>query len=116
MAKGLRQLGLALLLILSAGCGQTTSATGTSPGASTSRTGPPSPTPLFGFPVAAGVTCPDLAALGLERALLNAADSNHPDRRDVVLCDARDAGHPRTLKALEGWSGNQTFLRQDLIG
>ena len=112
MTKGLPQLGLALLFILLAGCGQT----GTSPGASPSSTAPSSPTPLFGFPVAAGVTCPDLVALGLERALLNAADSNHPDRRDVVLCDARDAAHPRTLKALEGWSGSQTFLRQDLIG
>jgi hypothetical protein len=48
--------------------------------------------------------------------LLNAADKDHPDRRDVVLCDARDAAHPRTLQALKGWSGNQTFLRQDLIG
>jgi len=48
--------------------------------------------------------------------LLNAADKDHPDRRDVVLCDARDTAHPRTLKALEGWSGNQTFLRQDLVG
>jgi hypothetical protein len=112
MTNGLRQLGLALLLILSAGCGQTTAAIGTSP----SSTAPPSPTPLFGFPVAAGVTCPDLAALGLERALLNAADKNYPDPRDVVLCDARDAAHPRRLKALEGWWGNQTFLRQDLIG
>jgi hypothetical protein len=65
--------------------------------------------------VAAGVSCPDLTSLGLERALLNAADKNHPDRRDVILCDARDASHPRTLQALTG-SADQTFLRQDLIG
>jgi hypothetical protein len=112
MAKGLPPLGLALVLILSTGCGATTSTTGTSP----SSTATPSTTPLFGFPVAADVTCPDLVALGLQRALLNAADKDRPDRRDVVLCDVRDPAHPRSLKALEGWSGNQTFLRQDLVG
>ncbi len=116
MRKGSRQLGLALLLILSAGCGQTTAATSISPGGSPSSTALPSPTPPFAFPVAVGVKCPDLAALGLERALLNGTDKNYPEPNDVVLCDARDAAHPRTLKALEGWSANQTFLRQDLIG
>ena len=65
--------------------------------------------------MASGVTCPDLASLGLERVLLNAADQNHPDRRDVVLCDAGDAAHPRSLQALVG-SSNQRFLGRDLIG
>jgi hypothetical protein len=65
--------------------------------------------------VASGVTCPDLASLGLERALLNASDQNHPDRRDVILCDARDRAHPHSLHALEGFA-NQRFLSRDLIG
>src|SRR5579864_8725143 len=115
MRKGLPRVGLALLLVLSTGCGQTRATTGTSPSASSSSTASPSPPPLFVFPVAVGVSCPDLTSLGLERALLNAADKNHPDRRDVILCDARDASHPRTLQALTG-SADQTFLRQDLIG
>ena len=109
-------MGLALLVLLSAACGQTGSTAGSStPGASPSRAASPSPTPLFGFPVATGVTCPDLASLGLERALLNAADQAHPDRRDVILCDIRDTAHPRTLQALLG-STSQTFLGQNLIG
>jgi hypothetical protein len=47
--------------------------------------------------------------------LLRAADQNHPDRRDVVLCDARDVAHPRLLRPLEG-SGPAAFLGRDLIG
>jgi hypothetical protein len=65
--------------------------------------------------VATGVTCPDLASLRLERALLTAADQAHPDRRDVILCDIRDPAHPRTLQALLG-STSQAFLGQNLIG
>jgi hypothetical protein len=116
--KGAHHSGLALLALLVAACGQsakTPATTSTTPGTSPSRVATPSPTPLFGFPVASGVTCPDLASLGLERALLRAADQNHPDRRDVVLCDVRDSTHPRTLQALEG-SGPSTFLSMDLIG
>jgi len=64
--------------------------------------------------VATGVTCPDLASLGLKRALL---DPGTLDRKDVALCDALDRTHPRTLQPLEGsWSGTQRFLRRDLIG
>jgi len=107
-------LGLALLTVILGGCGQTSSTTNTTASARPSNAAP-SPTPLFAFPVASGVTCPDLASLGLERALLNAADQNHPDRRDVVLCDARDTAHPRSLQALVG-SSNQRFLGRDLIG
>jgi hypothetical protein len=114
--QGARYSVPALLLLLLTGCGQTSATTGTTtPGASPSKAATPSPTPLFGFPAASGVTCPDLAALGPERALLNAADKDHPDRRDVVLCDARDRAHPHTLQALEG-SVNPAFLRADLIG
>jgi hypothetical protein len=105
--------GLALLLLVSAGCGQTRATTGTT--STPSKVASPSPTPLFGFPLATGVTCPDLASLGLARALLNAADANHPDRRDVVLCDASDPAHPRSLQPLQG-SASQTFLGRDLIG
>jgi len=47
--------------------------------------------------------------------LLNASDLNHPDRSDVILCDANDKAHPRTIHSLEGTS-NQRFLRNDLIG
>lgn len=109
-------MGLALLLLLSAGCGQTGSTTGSSsPGTTPTRGPSPTPTPLFGFPAASGVTCPDLASLGLERALLTAADPNHPDRRDVILCDVRDTAHARTLQALLG-STSQAFLGQNLIG
>lgn len=116
--RGAHHSGLALLVLLVAACGQsakTPATTSMTPSGSPSRAATPSPTPLFGFPVANGVTCPDLASLGLERALLRAADQNHPDRRDVVLCDARDSAHPRTLQALEG-SGPSTFLSMDLIG
>jgi hypothetical protein len=113
--NGGRRLGLALLAVLVAGCGQTSSTSGTSASPRPSQAASPSPTPLFAFPVASGVTCPDLASLGLERALLNAADQNHPDRRDVILCDARDLAHPRSLQALVG-SAEQRFLSRDLIG
>ena len=109
---GAARLALALLLVLPSGCGQTSSTSGTTPSATAAA---PSATPLFGFPVASGVSCPDLASLGLERALLNVSDQNHPERRDVVLCDARDRAHPRSLKPLEG-SVDQRFLRPDLIG
>jgi len=112
--NGGRRLGLALLAVILGGCGQTSATTSTTASAHPSNAAP-SPTPLFAFPVASGVTCPDLASLGLERALLNAADQNHPDRRDVVLCDARDTAHPRSLQALVG-SSNQRFLGRDLIG
>src|ERR1700716_62981 len=87
---GARCVGMALLVVLLAGCGPTSPTTRTTASAHPSKASP-SPTPLFAFPVASGVSCPDLAALGLERALLNASDQNHPDRRDVILCDARDA-------------------------
>jgi hypothetical protein len=99
-------------MVLLAGCGQTSPTSGTTASA---RAASPAATPLFGFPVASGVTCPDLASLGLERALLQASDQNHPDRLDIVLCDARDPAHPRSLHALEG-SGGYHFLRHNLIG
>jgi hypothetical protein len=67
---------------------------------------------VFPFPVAAGVKCPDLVALGLSRALLNAFD---PTGR-MILCDARDPAHPRLLQALGAWSAGPTFLGHDLIG
>jgi hypothetical protein len=108
-----RWVGIALMVLL-AGCGQPSSTSVTTASARPSKASP-SPTPLFGFPVASRVTCPDLGSLGLERALLNASDQTHPDRRDVVLCDARDPAHPRTLQALVG-SSNQQFLSRDLIG
>jgi hypothetical protein len=104
---------LALLAVLLGGCGQTSPTTSATASARPSNASP-SPTPLFVFPVASGVTCPDLASLGLERALL---DPGTLDRKDVILCDARDAAHPRTLQPLEGsWPGSQRFLRRDLIG
>ncbi|HKV30672.1 MAG TPA: hypothetical protein VJT14_06615 [Candidatus Dormibacteraeota bacterium] len=106
---------LALVAIFLTACGQTSATTSTTASARASQPASPSPSPLFAFPVASGVACPDLASLGLERALLNAADQNHPDRRDVILCDARDRAHPRTLQALQG-SGNHRFLSRDLIG
>jgi hypothetical protein len=107
------RLGLALLAVILGGCGQTAPTTSTTASARPSNAAP-SPTPLFAFPVASGVTCPDLASLGLERALL---DPGTLDRKDVILCDARDAAHPRTLQPLEGsWPGSQRFLRRDLIG
>jgi hypothetical protein len=106
---------VALLVVLLAGCGQTSSTSSTTASARPSNAASPSPTLLFAFPVASGVTCPDLASLGLERALLNASDQNHPDRRDVILCDARDRAHPHSLHALEGFA-NQRFLSRDLIG
>jgi hypothetical protein len=112
--NGGRRLGLALLAVLLAGCGQTSSTSSTSANARPSQAALPSPTPLFAFPVATGVTCPDLASLGLERALL---DPGTLDRKDVILCDARDAAHPRTLQPLEGsWPGSQRFLGRDLVG
>jgi hypothetical protein len=107
--NGARRFALALLIVILAGCGQTSSKSGTTASATPSRSALPPPT---GFPVASGVTCPDLASLGLERAVLN---TNIPDRRDVILCDARDRAHPRSLQPLEG-SSSQRFLRQDLIG
>jgi hypothetical protein len=111
--NGGRRLGLALLAVLLAGCGPTSPTTSTTASARPSNASP-SPTTLFAFPVASGVTCPDLASLGLERALL---DPGTLDRKDVILCDARDAAHPRTLQPLEGsWSSSQRFLRRDLIG
>jgi hypothetical protein len=110
MTMGAVRLGLILPMIVLTACSQTGQAR-----PSPSRFVSPTPTPLFGFPVASGVTCPDLASLGVQRALLNAADEQHPDRRDVILCDARDLGHPRTLPSLAG-SANQTFLDQDLVG
>src|SRR6202035_2375372 len=113
--SGLHRSGLALLVLLLVGCGQTPATTGTTPSVGASKVATPSPTPLFGFPDASGVTCPDLASLGLERALLNAADQAHPDRRDVILCDIHDTAHPRTLQALLG-STSQSFLGQNLIG
>jgi hypothetical protein len=116
--KRVHHASLALLVLLLAACGQsgkTAATTSTTPSGSPSRAATPSPTPLFGFPAASGVTCPDLASLGLERALLNAADQAHPDRRDVILCDLRDIAHPRSLQALLG-STSQTFLGQNLIG
>jgi hypothetical protein len=113
--NGARCVRIALLVILLAGCGQPSLTSRTTASAGPSHAASPSPTPLFGFPVASGVTCPDLGSLGLERALLNAADQNHPDRRDVVLCDARDMAHPRSLQALVG-SSDERFLTRDLIG
>jgi hypothetical protein len=113
--NGARCVGIALLVILLAGCGQPSLTSSTTASAGPSHAASPSPTPLFGFPVATAVTCPDLASLGLERALLNASDQNHPDRRDVIMCDARDTSHPRTLQALVG-SSDQGFLGKDLIG
>jgi hypothetical protein len=113
--NGARSVEMALVVILLAGCGQPSVTSSTTASARPSQAASPSPTPLFGFPVASGVTCPDLTALGLERALLNASDQNHPDRRDVILCDARDSAHPRSLQALVGSSG-QRFLTRDLIG
>jgi hypothetical protein len=118
VSKRVHHSGLALLVLLLTACGQsgkTPATTSTTPGASPSRAATPSPTPLFAFPAASGVTCPDLASFGLERALLNAADQAHPDRRDVILCDIRDTAHPRTLQALLG-STSQSFLGQNLIG
>jgi hypothetical protein len=115
---GVHRSGLALLVVLFAACGQTgktPATTSSTPSASPSRAATPSPTPLFAFPAASGVTCPALASLGLERALLNAADPAHPDRRDVILCDVRDPAQPRTLQALVG-STSQAFLGQNLIG
>ena len=112
--NGGRRLGLALLAVILGGCGRTAPPTSTTASARPSNAAP-SPTSLFAFPAASGVACPDLASLGLERALLNAADQNHPDRRDVVLCDARDTAHPRSLQALVG-SSSQRFLGRDLIG
>src|SRR3982075_2059210 len=111
--NGARWVGIALMVLL-AGCGPPSTTSVTTASGSPSKASP-APTPLFGFPVASGVTCPDLVSLGLERALLNASDQNHPDRRDVILCDARDRAHPRTLQALVG-SSNQQFLSRDLIG
>ncbi|HVS05055.1 MAG TPA: hypothetical protein VHK65_02675 [Candidatus Dormibacteraeota bacterium] len=115
MRNRARSVGIALLVILLVGCGQPSLTS--SPTASTgpSHAASPSPTPLFGFPVASGVTCRDLRSLGLERALLYASDQNQPDRRDVVLCDARDTARPRSLQALVG-SSDQRFLGRDLIG
>ena len=113
--SGARCVRIALLVIFLAGCGQTSATSNTTSSARPSQPASPSPTPLFGFPVATGVTCPDLRSLGLERALLIASDQNHPDRRDVVLCDAGDSAHPRSLQALVG-SSNQRFLTRDLIG
>ena len=112
--NGARCVRIALLVILLAGCGQTSTASSTTASARPSQPASPSPSPLFGFPVASGVTCPDLGSLGLDRALL---DPGTLDRKDVILCDARDAAHPRTLQPLEGsWPGSQRFLRRDLIG
>jgi len=116
--RGVHHSGLALAVVLLAACGQTgktPATTSTTPSASPSRAATPSPTPLFAFPAASGVNCPDLASLGLERALLNAADPAHADRRDVILCDVRDTAHPRSLQALLG-STSQAFLGENLIG
>src|SRR5881398_1714326 len=121
MRKAVHHVGLALLLLLLVGCGKAPSATGTTASPSPSATATPSPTPsptrsptpLFGFPVASGVTCPDLGSLGLERALLR--DQRRVESRAVVLCDVRDTAHPRTLQPLEG-SGPAKFLGSNLIG
>ncbi|HYM49318.1 MAG TPA: hypothetical protein VET65_01985 [Candidatus Limnocylindrales bacterium] len=83
-----------------------------SPSASAAPSAPPSATPLFAFPVASGVACPDLKALGLDRAVLRATD---PNRTDVVLCDAQDLAHPRRLAPLANSEGD-VFLTHDLIG
>jgi hypothetical protein len=89
------------------------SGSGAPPGQSaTAAAATPTPTPLASFPAASGVTCPDLAALGLQRALLTASD---PNRSDVVLCDRSDLAHPRAPAALAG-SKNATFLSLDLVG
>src|SRR3989441_7500766 len=110
-----RHLGFLLPLLLLAACGQTApSAPGTSPSGGALLAPTPTPTPLFGFPVGSGVTCPNLSSLGGGGALLDAADQNPPHRRDVILCDAADPAHPRSLQALIG-SANQTFLSKDLI-
>ena len=110
-----RRMGLLIVLAL-AGCGQAVSSP-TAPSTSAPTTSKPAatPSPLYGFPVATGVTCPDLKSLGVQRALLRAADQDHPDRRDVVLCDALDPARPRTLPALEG-STSQVLLGRDLVG
>lgn len=96
------------------GCGAPTaqSTAKASASAVSPATASPTASPLFAFPIASGITCPDLSALGLQRAVLDSIDAN---RRDVVLCDARDPSHPRLLSAMEG-STAQTFLGQDLLG
>lgn len=101
-----------MALLLVAGCAQPATGANPPPAQAAALTPSPTPTQLSPFPVNAGVTCPDLAALGLERALVRASD---PNRRDVALCDVRDPGHPRALTALEG-SSNDVFLTRDLIG
>jgi hypothetical protein len=105
--------GLSLLLLVSAGCGQL-AATSASPAGSTTAhaTASPSGSSLFAFPAATGVTCPDLTALGLQRALLTPTDLN---RTDVALCDVHDLSHPRALSALAR-SSNVSFLSLGVIG
>jgi hypothetical protein len=110
------RLGALAILLAVAGCGQPSATGSPSPGSSTgssaSASASPSPTPLFAFPAASGVTCPDLASLGLTRALLRPTDAN---RRNVALCDAHELAHPRILTPMGG-STSASFLSRDVIG
>ena len=102
-----------MLAATATGCGAPTAQSNARTAASAvSPAASPTASPLFAFPTASGITCPDLSTLGLQRTVLDSLDAN---RRDVVLCDVRDRSHPRLLAVMEG-STAQTFLRQDLLG
>ena len=105
------KLGVVAVVLLIAGC--------TRPLASGREPGPTKPvasamlaTIWTGFPLASGVTCPDIRPLGLSRVLLTSRDSKHPA---VVLCDAHDLKRPRTLPGIQP-DRLPTFLAESKVG
>jgi hypothetical protein len=113
-----RALAIAGLLVVS-GCASSASSTHPAASPATANAGTAASSPSASavsspFPAASGVTCPELSWTGLSRVLLAPADFN---RRDIVLCDAGGAAHPRLLTTLEAEGlTNLQFISADRIG
>jgi hypothetical protein len=113
-----RLTGLALVPILMVACGQpSTSQKGQSPSphatsTSTTASASPYPTTSAAFPVATGVTCPDLGPFGLSLYLERPSDYK---RHEAVLCERQQLDRPQALHALD--SGQTIgFVSDTVIG
>jgi len=105
------KLAVLVVLLFTAGCaGPLASGGGPRP---TNPVGSERPATIWtGFSPASGLTCPDIGPLGLRRVLLTSRDSQHPA---VVLCDARDVKHPRTLPGIDP-ARLPTFVAESTVG